>query len=112
MPNGDDGGWVRFCGAADGFRMRYGRWPARARLAPGLIELFEEHFFTRRDFNKLKKKIRLVADGRVFIVVEDDSFPSEGETYDYEANGFPDERPTPSAEEWFGIKVRTSDPRP
>jgi hypothetical protein len=80
------------------------RWPKRARLTPGLIDLFE-HFFTPTDFAKLKKQIELLADESVFIVAENDAYP-EHQSYDYEEQGFPQDRPTPSAEQWFGVQVK------
>ena len=98
MPNGHDKNWIRLCAAIDGFRVRYGRWPKRVRAYSLSLADLRDHLFTPTDYAQITAKVALVAD-EVGMVAEDD----EGGSYDYGKDGFPSERPTPSAAEWLGV---------
>ena len=98
MPNGHDRGWIRLCGAVDGFRVRYGRWPTRILVSPNALDYFRDHLFTADDFARITAKVLLVPREGA-IIAQDDL----GGTYNYEADGFPRKSPTPSADEWFGV---------
>jgi len=101
MPNGHDKNWFRLCGALDGFRVRYGRWPTRVRLNRfSLVDLCD-HLFTPEDYAKIVDKVALVADD-VGMIAEDDS----GARYDYGEEGFPKENPKPDAAEWLGVRPK------
>ncbi|MGI8977758.1 MAG: hypothetical protein ACR2FY_00890 [Pirellulaceae bacterium] len=98
MPNGHDREWVRFCGAVDGFRSRYGRWPARVRLWPGAIEVIRDHILTADGFAQVTAKVELVPDEDAPYIAED----AAGERYSYGGEGFPGREPDIRAEVWFG----------
>ena len=102
MPNGHDKDWVRLCAAIVGFRVRYGRWPTRVRMHGLSLDDLRKHVFSRPDFAKLERKIKLVADSEMGMIAEDDS----GARYDYEKEGFPPLRPQPAAAEWLGVKPK------
>ena len=36
VPNGDDKNWVRLCGAIDGFRVKYVKWPSKFGWGEGM----------------------------------------------------------------------------
>jgi len=97
MPNGHDKNWHRLCGAVDGFRSRYARWPTRVRL-PGIIMNDLWNLFTERDFLTLTSKLQFVLDDARIVADDDD-----GGKYSYSDEGFPYHRPNPSAAEWFGV---------
>ena len=98
MPNGHDRNWVRVCAAVDGFYIRYGRWPTRVRLFPVTLADIRDHLFTPNDYARITSKVSLVPD-EAPVIAEDDS----GASYSYGKEGFPKRRPSPSAEEWFGV---------
>lgn len=99
----DTKNWVRLCAAIDGFYVRYGRWPTRVRIHPISLDDIRDSIFTPEDFAKIKAKIVLVNDDAPMLA-EDDS----GGSYDYSSEGFPTERPKPSAVEWLGVQPRES----
>ena len=101
MPNGHDKNWVRLCGAIDGFRVRYGRWPTRVRILPASLADIRDYLFTPEDYARIVAKVTLVAD-EAPIVAEDDL----GGSYNYGQEGFPSERPTPRAADWLGVTPR------
>jgi len=96
MPNGDDKNWIRLCAALDGFFARYGKWPTRVRVFPGALEDLRTHVLGPEAFAVVSRKVRLVPD-EASMLAEDD----EGHAYDYGKEGFPRQRPDPSAREWF-----------
>ena len=98
MPNGHDKNWIRLCGAIDGFRVRYGRWPTRVRIYPESLAEIRDILFTRHDYAKIEAKVALIPDDAP-IIAENDS----GMSYSYGDEGFPDKSPTPSAAEWLGV---------
>ena len=95
MPNGIDKNWYRMCGAIDGFRGRYERWPTRIRLNEGAIE----NLFTEESFAKLEEKLTFVYDGSPFVA-EDDS----GRSYNYGQEGFVDGKSDILAQAWLSVK--------
>ena len=101
MPNGHDKNWIRLCAAIDGFRVRYGRWPERVRMHKISLDDFCPLIFTPADFAKIAHKVELIAD-EATMVAEDDT----GASYNYGEEGFPSERPKPSAAEWLGVKPK------
>jgi len=102
MTNGHDKNWIRLCGAIDGFRVRYGRWPQRVRLFPVAIRDLREHIFSPEDFAKITTRIELVPDEDAPLIAEDDT----GASYNYGKEGFPKENPTPRAAEWLNVTPR------
>ena len=98
MPNGHDAGWVRLCGAVDGFRARYGCWPTRILLSPTALAFFRDELFTAEDYARITDKVQFVP--REGALIAQDDF---GRTYNYWADGFPKKPPSPSASEWFGV---------
>jgi hypothetical protein len=101
MPNGHDKNRVRVCAAVDGFRIRYGRWPTRVRVRPGMLENIREYLFTAEDYARITAKVSLTPDGSLAIA-EDDT----GASYNYGEEGFANESPTPCAYEWFGVSPK------
>jgi hypothetical protein len=100
MPNGHDKNWIRLCAAIDGFRHRFGRWPTRVRmLEPCLTDLRD--MFTAQDFEIISKNLKLIAD-EGSMIAEDDT----GASYNYGQEGFPNEHPSPSAEQWLGVQPK------
>jgi len=97
MPNGHDKNWYRLCGAVDGFRSRYGRWPTRVRL-PAIIMNDIRNLFTERDFLTLTSKVQFVLDDARIVADDDD-----GGKYSYRDEGFPDQVLKPKADQWFGV---------
>ena len=102
MPNGADKNLIRFLGAVDGFRSSYGRWPESVRIHPESLQNLREHVLTKESFATVCAKVRLIPDEDARIDAED----AEGNRYSYGEQGFPKERPTPRAEEWFGVELR------
>jgi hypothetical protein len=101
MPNGHDRNWIRLCGAIDGFRARYGRWPTRVRVFPAALIDLRDFLFAPDDFARITAKVALIAD-EAPMIAEDDS----GAKYNYGEEGFPRERPTPSAADWLGVEAK------
>jgi hypothetical protein len=101
MPNGHDKNWIRLCGAIDGFRARYGRWPARVRIFPASLADIRDHLFTPDDYARIVAKIALIAD-EAPMVAEDDL----GGSYSYGQEGFPKQTAIPNAADWLGVKPR------
>jgi hypothetical protein len=100
MPNGHDKNWYRLCGAIDGFRLRYGRWPIRVRMHRLSLQDFG-YLFSREDFTRITAKVELLSyDGP--MVAEDDS----GASYNYNTEGFPDRAPDVRAKDWLGVTPR------
>lgn len=106
MPNGHDKNWVRVCGAVDGFRQRFGRWPVRVRVMPGAIVDLVDSILTPAGFAVVNSKFELVAE-------EDAEMTAEGpddETYCYGTEGFPTEDVRPSTFEYFGQAILRPEP--
>ncbi len=98
MPNGVDRNWVRFRAAVDGFRYRYGEWPSKVSLNSGTAADLRD-FLGDDPFEVLGEKLAIRIDERATFIAEDE----DGRKYDYGREGFPPERPRPSAEEWLGV---------
>ena len=96
MHFGSDRNYVRLCGAVDGFRVRYGRWPTTARLWPGCIEVLRG-CLSDAGFAKVEARLRLVED-------------EEGRSYDYGSLGFPPVQPDIPAGEWLAAELRGPSP--
>jgi hypothetical protein len=101
MPNGSDKNYVRLCGAVDGFRVRYGRWPTTARLWPGCIDSLR-HCLSEEGFARLSERLRLMEEQGATVMVEDE----EGRSYDYGSLGFPPVAPDIFASDWIGAERR------
>lgn len=98
MPNGGDRNWIRFCVAIEGFRSRYGRWPARVHLHPLVLENIRDHVLTLEGFARVASLVELIPDDRAPIIAEDGT----GAQYKYPEEGFPKQPPDVSALDWFG----------
>jgi hypothetical protein len=105
MPNGSDKNYVRLCGAVDGFRVRYGRWPTTTRLWPGCIDSLR-HCLSEKGFARLSERLRLVEEEGATVMVEDE----EGRSYDYGTLGFPSVAPDIVASDWIGAERRQPTP--
>ena len=99
MPNGFDKNWVRLCAAVDGFFQRHGHWPSRVIMFPESLEDLREYVFSKETFSVLSSKLELVP-GEAPVVAVD----TEGNRYSYGEDGFPSGRPSPSAQEWLGVR--------
>lgn len=99
MPNGVDKNFVRLCGAIDGFRSRYGRWPTEARVGPHVIEEFRKLLFSEEAYRTLEQKLTLTPTSGALEVVDE-----EGGRYSYAEDGFPDEGPDIPALMWLGVR--------
>ncbi len=99
MPNGHDRNWVRFCAAVDGFRNRFGRWPSGVSLASRYVADLRG-ILGDESFRVIEEKLVLRVDERAHFVAEDEA----GRKYDYSREGFSQDRPRPSAEEWLGVR--------
>jgi hypothetical protein len=100
MSNGHDKNWIRLCGAVDGFRVRYGRWPERVRIPIGVVENFRQ-LFSAGDMLAITAKVRFAEDDAPFVA-EDDN----GGSYSYGSEGFPNDTPGLSAAQWFGVSPK------
>ena len=101
MPNGGDRNYVRFCAAVDGFKDRYGRWPERVVVEQGYIDDLKEHVLAPGEFDRMQQKLRVLA-GNALFRAEDDA----GNSYEYGEEGFPPQKPRPSAREWLGLELQ------
>ena len=99
MPNGFDKNWVRLCAAVDGFFQRHGHWPSRVIVLPASLDNLRENVFSEETFRVLSAKLELIPGGAP-MVAED----AEGNRYSYGEDGFPSSRPSPSAQEWLGVR--------
>ena len=98
MPNGGDANWIRLCAALEGFYLRYGRWPSRVRLRPGVLADLREHIFNPTEFARLEARLTFVVDDRSAFLAEDDT-PA---AYEYGRDGFPSGHLAIRADEWLG----------
>ncbi len=101
MPNGGDRNWVRACGAIDGFRARYGRWPTHLRMESGYYDDLVHHILTPEGFKRVDAVVKFVIDAAAVMIAEDDA----GNRYDYAAEGFSREDPGVRTFNWFGSDV-------
>ena len=101
MPNGGDKNWVRLCAVIDGYRARYGVWPARIRMWSVIINDLRDHILTPESFAYLESKIDLVEEGVGMIAEGEDD-----ESYDYAAEGFTKIAPDIKTQDWLGIEPR------
>jgi len=99
MPNGVDQNWVRLLAAVDGFYLEHRSWPNRVLLHGPAIKTLQTHVFSEASFAKITLRIELVPSDSG-VIAEDDN----GNQYNYGKQGFPENRPSPSAEEWFGVQ--------
>jgi hypothetical protein len=103
VPNGSDRNWIRFCAAVDGFHHRFGEWPSGVRLGSGYVADLR-HILGEDGFGALQEKLPLRIDEQAHFIAEDEA----GRTYDYSREGFPQDRPRPSAEEWLGVRPESA----
>ena len=68
MPNGHDKNWVRLCGAIEGFRLRYGRWPTEVRIDPICLEDLRHYVFSERAWRVIENNLVFHAVGGAFEV--------------------------------------------
>ena len=101
MPNGEDVVLVRLVAAVDGFRVRYGRWPTRVRVFPGVPAALQE-ILTPEAYERLCSLLTLIPDENGASIAEDET----GNQYHYGREGFPSTRPTPDATEWLAPELR------
>jgi hypothetical protein len=97
MPNGHDVALVRLCGALEGFRERYGRWPKRVLIFPGALDSLEQ-LLTPESFERVAARIALVPSDWGPFIAEDDF----GGRYDFGQEGFPRSPVSPDARTWLG----------
>lgn len=98
MPNGSDKNWVSLCGAINGFRVKYGKWPTRILLPKGILNDLKQHVFTKERFAKIEEKL-------TFVIREgcSDAVDDEGLSYSYMKSGFPESEPDITARKWLGV---------
>jgi hypothetical protein len=98
MPNGEERNWIRLCGAIDGFRSTYKKWPSKIKVFDGFISEMRDHVLGPENYAILIKYVELIEDGSP-IVAEDD----DGNQYSYGEVGFPSNKPDITTKEWIGI---------
>jgi hypothetical protein len=98
VPNGDDKNWIRLCGAIDGFRVKYGKWPTKILLPEDILNDLEQHVFSKERFAKIEEKLTFVIEDLPIVAADD-----HGNSYSYGDLGFPERRPEISAEEWLNV---------
>lgn len=98
MPNGDDKNWIRLCGAIDGFRVKYGKWPTKVLLPMGILDDLKQHVFSRERFVKIEEKLTFVIEDLPIVAAED-----KGNSYSYGDLGFPERRPQITAQKWLDV---------
>jgi hypothetical protein len=98
VPNGDDKNWIRLCGAIDGFRVKYGKWPTKILLPEGILNDLKQHVFTKERFAKIEEKLAFVIEGLPIVAADD-----KGNSYSYGDLGFPKKRPEIIAQEWLAV---------
>lgn len=102
MPNGHDKNWIRLCAAIDGFRIRYGHWPTNVKITPISLEDIRDNLFTPNEYAHINTKVTLIGikdeDGKSFIAGD-----GSDRSYDYSAEGFSGQQPSPTAAEWLGV---------
>jgi hypothetical protein len=62
------------------------------------------HILGEDGFGALQEKLPLRIDEQAHFIAEDEA----GRTYDYSREGFPQDRPRPSAEEWLGVRPESA----
>jgi len=100
MPNGESKNWIRFCAAIEGFRGRYGCWPSSIKVPVFFIDELQ-NVLSENDFMKISSMITLIGDDSGFAFVAEDE---SGNQYNYEKEGFSNERPDNRAIDWLGVK--------
>ena len=104
MPNGHDRNWIRFCGAVDGYRARYGKWPPRVAMEQVYCDDLRR-MFAEAEFAAIEARIELRARDGAHMIAEDDA----GNVYDYGREGFSDVEPDERARDWFGVEPINED---
>ncbi len=99
MPNGFDQSWIRLCAAVDGFYLSHGKWPTRVLLYATAENTLRTIVFSEESFAKLTSRLELLPSESPFVA-EDDF----GNQYSFGQQGFPERRPSPSAEDWIGVQ--------
>src|SRR5438094_362012 len=105
MPNGGDANWSRVCRAMDGFRLRYGRWPTRVQLFPGVFEELQDHILTPAGFAFVMSIVALIPEEGAAMIAEDGT----GAEFCYGQEEFPQGTPDPPAFAWFGQAILRED---
>jgi hypothetical protein len=105
MPNGYDKNWVRICAAIDGFKVRFGHWPAKVLLPGAILNDLEHYMLTSASMAKIREKVSLVIQD-VPIVAQDEF----GNQYSYGEEGFPERRAKVDARKWLGVEPDRPDP--
>ena len=101
MPNGDDANWVRVCGAVDGFRVRYGRWPDRVCVSSALLTNLRDHVLTKAGLAVVESVFAILPGPEVRVIAEG----GEGEAWNFGTEGFPSQNPDPRTRDWFGEAI-------
>jgi len=99
--NGGDKNWDRICGAIDGFRVKYDRWPKRVRVPPMALVDLASQVLTPTGFDRVSSFVEIVPEEDAFMIAGDDS----GAEYDYSKSGFPERDPGPTTRDWFGEAI-------
>jgi len=94
-----DRNFIRLLAALDGFKERHGNWPPRVVVESRTLERLHE-FLGDRFMREVQRKVELAA-GPAGFRAEGNG----GAYYDYGKEGFPDSRPTPSAQEWLDLPL-------
>jgi len=97
MPNGESRNWIRFCGAIDGFRCWYKRWPEAVKVPEFFPDELEEKL-SEEDQLLLAEKIHIIGDGSSYIAMDE-----SGNSYSYGHEGFSNDKPDIRAQDWLGI---------
>ena len=98
MPNGESKNWIRFCGAINGFRARYNRWPEKISVPRFFVHELK-NALTPKSFNKLNSKVKLVVEDSPFVAAD-----GLGNQYNYGIRGFSKVKSDISATEWLDVE--------
>ena len=98
MPNGESKNWIRFMRTLQSFHGLYDRWPTAIRLYPFFI-LELKTMLSEQDFNKLKSKIKLIADDENPFLAYDET----GDYYDYARGSHGAVKTSVRAIDWLDI---------
>jgi len=104
MPNGDDKNWVRICTAVDGFRGRYGRWPAGVRLPPDYFEDVVGHILSPVGFAMVSSVFAIIPDDELSKRVAIIAFGEAGAEFQYGEHSNK-QMPEPHTSDYFGPSV-------
>jgi hypothetical protein len=89
--------WFIFLRFLEGFKVRFGCWPTHLHLPRDMFDYLRNYLFTREEYSKIKKKIKLIPDDKLIIAKD-----KEGRIHDFMEDGYPSSIDMNSTG-WLGI---------